>query len=64
MTTIRRDKERIKETISVKEGKTRLRQHNNYGWTLVNELHTLENKTKCNEWSCFVKKIKQLPENV
>ncbi len=25
----------LKETISVKEGKEKLRQHNNYGWTLV-----------------------------
>jgi hypothetical protein len=55
----------LKETISVEEGKEKLRQHNNYGWTLVNYLHMSRNKPKCNEWSCFVEiRFKQLLENV
>jgi histone acetyltransferase (RNA polymerase elongator complex component) len=35
MTAIIREKKWLKETISVEEGKEKLRQHNNYGWTLV-----------------------------
>jgi hypothetical protein len=43
MSAIKREKEWLKETI-VEEGKTRLKQHNNYGWTLENYLHMLEIK--------------------
>jgi hypothetical protein len=38
-----REKEWLKETISVEEGKTKLRQHSNYGWFLENYLHMLGN---------------------
>jgi hypothetical protein len=64
MIAIKREKEWLKETISVEEGKTRLKQHNNNGWTLVNYLYTLRNKLKCSEWSYFVERFKQLSKNV
>jgi hypothetical protein len=65
MIAIIREKKLLKETISVEEGKEKLRQHNNYGWTLVDYLHMLKNKPECNEWRCFVEiKFKQLLENV
>ncbi len=54
MTVIRREKEWLKETILVEKGKTRLKQHNNYGWTLVNYLYTLRNKLECSEWNYCV----------
>ncbi len=44
MSAIKREKEWLKETILVEEGKTKLRQHNNYGWFLENCLHMLGNK--------------------
>jgi hypothetical protein len=47
MTDTKRKKEWLKETILVEEGKTRLKQHNNYGWTLVDYLHMLGNKIEC-----------------
>jgi hypothetical protein len=64
MSAIKRKKKWLKETILVKEGKTRLIQHNNYGWTLVDYLHTPRNKPKCSEWNCFVKIFLKLLENV
>jgi hypothetical protein len=58
-------KERMvkRNNISRKRGK-KLKQHNNYRWTLINYLYTLRNKLKCSEWNYFVKKIKQLSKNV
>ncbi len=61
---IKRQKEWLKETILVEKIKTNVRQHNKYGWTLVNYLHTPRNKPKCGEWSYFVERFKQLPKNI
>jgi hypothetical protein len=61
MITITREKKWLKETILVEEGKEKLRQHNNYGWTLIDYLHMPRNKPECNEWRCFVEiKFEQL----
>jgi hypothetical protein len=61
---IKRDKEWLKETILVEKKKTKLKQHNKYGWTLVDYLQMLRNKPKCGEWNYFVERFKQLPKNV
>jgi len=57
MSAIRREKEWLKETIWVEEGKTRLGQYNNYGWTLENYLNMLGNKMECSECNYFMGKI-------
>jgi hypothetical protein len=51
---IKREKEWLRKTILVEKRKGNLRQHNQYGWTLVDYLHMPRNKPKCGEWSYFV----------
>jgi len=42
----------------------KLKQHNKYGWILVDYLHASINKPKCGEWSYSLERFKQLPKNV
>ncbi len=61
---IKREKKWLKKPISIEKKQVKLKQHNKYGWTLVDYLHTPRNKPRCGESSYFVERFKQLPKNV
>ncbi len=54
----------LKETITISEGKERLKLHNKYGWNFLDYLRTPRRVPKFDTWGNFVDKFKTLPENV
>jgi hypothetical protein len=62
MFVIRRENEWLKEILTI-EGKERLRQHSNYGWSFVDYLHTPTIRPEFDKWNCFVDKFKSMPKN-
>jgi hypothetical protein len=64
MIVIIRKNEWLKEILMIEEGKERLQQHSNYGWSFVDYLHTPINTPKLDKWNCFVDKFKSMPKNI
>jgi hypothetical protein len=65
MTAIKKGScEWLKETITINEGKKRLKLHNKYGWNFFNYLYTPKKALKFDTWGNFVDKFKTLLENV
>ncbi len=60
----RRNHEWFKKTITIDEGKERLRIQNKYGWNFLNYLYTPRRNPNFDKWGTFVKKFKTLFENV
>ncbi len=54
MVVKRGSQEWLKETITINEGKERLRLHNKYGWNFLDYLHTLERAPKFDTWGNLV----------
>jgi len=54
----------FKEILTIEEGKERLQQHSNYGWSFVDYLHTPINTPELDKWNCFVDKFKSIPKNI
>jgi len=53
-----------KKTITIDEGKERLRILNKYGWNFFNYLYTPRRNPKFNKWVTFIENFKTLPKNV
>ncbi len=60
----RRNHEQFKRTITINEGKKRLRIHIRYGWNFLNYLYTPRRNPKLDKWGTFVKNFKTLLNNV
>ncbi len=58
MFVIRKEDERLKEILTIE--KEKLQQHNNYGWSFVEYLHTPRNTPKLDKWNCD--KFKSMPK--
>jgi hypothetical protein len=54
----------MKEIITIKEVKQRLKIHCSYGWNFQNYLYTPRNVPKIGEWGNFKKNFKKLLENI
>jgi hypothetical protein len=54
----------LKETITISEGKERLRLHIKYGWSFLDYLYTPKRGLELDTWGNFVEKFKTLIENV
>jgi len=64
MTVKKGNYEWFKETITIDEGKERLKIHNRYGWNFLDYLYTPRRNPKLDKWGTFVEKFETLPENV
>jgi hypothetical protein len=64
MFVIKRKNEWLKEILTIEEGKERLWQHSNSGWSFVDYLHTPKNTLELDKWNCFVDKFKSMLENI
>jgi hypothetical protein len=54
MTVVKRGNyEWFKETITIDEGKERLRTHNIYGWKFLDYLYTLRRNVELDKWGTF-----------
>jgi hypothetical protein len=54
----------FKETITIDEGKERLRFYSKYGWNCVDYLYTPRRNIELDKWGTFVENFKTLPDNV
>ncbi len=54
----------FKKTITIDEGKERLKIQNRYGWNFLDYLYTLRRNPKLDKWETFVEKFKTLLGNV
>jgi hypothetical protein len=54
----------LKETITISEGKERLKLYNKYGWNFLDDLYTPKKAPEFDTWGNFIKKFKTLLKNV
>jgi hypothetical protein len=65
MTTVKKgNREWFKKTITIDEGKERLRIQNRYGWNFLDYLYTPRRNPELDKWETFVEKFKTLLGNV
>ncbi len=60
----RRNCEKFKRTITIDEGKERLRIHIRYGWNFLDHLHTPRRNLELDKWGTFVENFKTILDNL
>jgi hypothetical protein len=59
-----RKKEKLKEVITIDMAQERLRQLNNFGWSIAKYFYTPQRILKEETWLSFMELFSELPQNV